>query len=169
MILRALPTQRVPGSFAKNAGCPISRVLCEKWGFSPTPYQPSTSAPPNFLLPPSPVVDPNQSRLSVGIRAVATPPPILRTRHQSAHHRIAMHVLQLLNLFLLAPQIEIIETTLPEPAGEFAANGQPPGDAQLHGLNYLRGSPIERSPIKGSEISRCTCSGMTTYPITAKR
>ena len=47
-----------------------------------------------------------------------------------------MHVLQLLNLFLLAPQIEIVETTLPEPTGEFAANGQPPGDAQLYGLNY---------------------------------
>src|SRR6266852_6169311 len=82
---------------------------------------PSTSTLSNFLLPPSPVVDPNQSRLSVGIGAVATPPPILRTRHQSAHHRIAMHVLQLLNLFLLAPQIEIVETTLPEPTGEFAA------------------------------------------------
>ena len=49
-----------------------------------------------------------------------------------------MHVLQLLNLFPLAPQIEIIETTLPKLTGEFAPNGQPPGDAQLHGLNYLR-------------------------------
>ena len=29
-----------------------------------------------------------------------------------------MHVLQLLNFFLLAPQIEIVETTLPEPTGE---------------------------------------------------
>ena len=50
-----------------------------------------------------------------------------------------MHVLQLLHLFPLAPQIEIVETTLPEPAGEFARNGQPPGDAQLYRLNYLRG------------------------------
>ena len=33
----------------------------------------------------------------------------------------------------------IVETTLPKPAGEFASNGQPPGNAQLHGLNYLRG------------------------------
>jgi hypothetical protein len=52
------------------AGCPISRVLCEKWGFLPTPSQSSTSALSNFLLPPSPVVDPNQSRLSVSIGAV---------------------------------------------------------------------------------------------------
>jgi hypothetical protein len=147
-----------------EAGCPISRVLCEKWGFSPAPSQPSTSAPANSLLPPSPVVDPNQSRFSVGIGSVATPPPIFRASHQSAHHRIAMHVPQLLHLFLLAPEIEIIETTLPEPAGEFARDGQPPGDAQLHRLNYLRGIAI-----KGSEISRCTCSGMTTYPITANR
>jgi hypothetical protein len=50
-----------------------------------------------------------------------------------------MHVVQLLNLFLRAPQIEIIETTLPEPAEEFASNRQPPGNTQLHGLNYLRG------------------------------
>ena len=33
-----------------RAGCPISRVLCEKWGFSRTPYQPSISAPANFLV-----------------------------------------------------------------------------------------------------------------------
>ena len=50
-----------------------------------------------------------------------------------------MHVLQLLNFFLLAPQIESVETTLPEPTGEFARNCQPPGDAQLHRLNYVRG------------------------------
>jgi len=50
-----------------------------------------------------------------------------------------MHVLQLLNLFPLAPQIEIVETTLPESTGEFARNAQPPGHAQLHGLNDLRG------------------------------
>ena len=60
-------------------GCPIPRVLCEKVcpersrsvGFSPTPYQPSTSALLNFLLSPTPIVDPNQSRLfcSVSIRS----------------------------------------------------------------------------------------------------
>src|SRR5580700_12290813 len=99
--------------------------------------QSSAGGPSNFLLPPSPVVDPNRSRLSICTGSIATPRPILRTRHQSAHHRVAMHVLQLLHLFLLAPQIEIIETALPEPAGQFAADGQPAGDAQLHGLNYL--------------------------------
>jgi hypothetical protein len=31
----------------------------------------------------------------------------------------------ILNLFLLAPQIEIVETTLPESTGEFAPNSQP--------------------------------------------
>jgi hypothetical protein len=50
-----------------------------------------------------------------------------------------MHVLQLLNLFSLAPKIEIVEATLPELTGEFAFRGQPPGKAQLHSLNYLRG------------------------------
>ena len=39
---------------------------------------------PPGALPPSPIVDPNQSRLYVSIGAIATPPPILRTRHQSA-------------------------------------------------------------------------------------
>jgi hypothetical protein len=43
-----------------------------------------------------------------------------------------MHVPQLLNLFLLAPQIEIVETSLPEATVEFAPNSQPPRDAQLH-------------------------------------
>jgi len=66
------------------------------------------------------------------------------TRTRPAHYRIAMHLLQLLNLFLLAPQIGIVETTLPEPTGEFAANGQPPGDAQPYGLNYLRGIANQR-------------------------
>ena len=55
-----------------------------------------------------------------------------------------MHVVQFLNLFLRAPQIEIVETTLPEAAGEFAANCQPAGDAQLRGLNYLRGIANQR-------------------------
>jgi hypothetical protein len=35
-----------------------------------------------------------------------------------------MHVLQLLNLFLRALQIEIAETSLPEPMGEFATNSR---------------------------------------------
>jgi hypothetical protein len=47
-----------------------------------------------------------------------------------------MHVLQLLNLFPLAPQIEIVETTLPEMTGKFTSRGQSPGDAQLHTLNH---------------------------------
>jgi hypothetical protein len=71
----------------------------------------------------------------IGSYSTANPPDC----HQSAHYWIAMHVSQLLNLFLRAPQIEIVETTLPEPTGEFASKGQPTRDAQLHGLNYLRG------------------------------
>ena len=126
------------GTPGRVPGAPFLAFFARSGVFRRHPNQPSASAPPNFLLPPSPVVDPNQSRFSVCIGAVATPPPILRTRHQSAHHRIAMHVLQLLSLFLRAPQIEIVKTTLPEPTGEFAPDGQPPGDAQLRRLNYLR-------------------------------
>src|SRR5437016_12115389 len=117
-------------------GCPISRAFCEKWGFSLTSSRPSASAPPNLLFPPRPVVDPDWSGLSLSI-PVATPLPILGTCHQPAHNRIAMHVLELLNLFLLAPQLEIVETALPELAGKVAFHGQSPGNAKLHGLNHL--------------------------------
>ncbi len=56
-----------------------------------------------------------------------------------------MHVLQLLNLFLLAPQIEIIETTLPEPTGELAARKfacglSPAGNAKSRGPSPTAGN-----------------------------
>ncbi len=50
-----------------------------------------------------------------------------------------MHVLQLLNLFLLAPQIEIVETTLPEPTGEFAARKFACGLSPAGNAKSLRG------------------------------
>jgi hypothetical protein len=50
-----------------------------------------------------------------------------------------MHVLQFLNFFLLAPQIEIVETTLPEPIDEcfeyndlLRANGHLVAEVPLH-------------------------------------
>jgi hypothetical protein len=106
-------------------GAPFLALFARSGAFSdtlPTPNQCSVE----FSFPPSPVVDPNQPRLPVSVGAVAAPPPILRRRHQSAHHRIAIHVPQFLNLFALAPQIEIIETTLSKPTEEFAPNRQAP-------------------------------------------
>src|SRR6266446_145364 len=49
----------------------------------------------------------------------------------------------------LPHRFEIIETTLPEAAGELARNGQPPGDAQLYGLKYLRGIANHRLANQG--------------------
>jgi hypothetical protein len=46
-----------------------------------------------------------------------------------------VHVLQLLDLFLLAPQIEIVKTALPELTGRFALLCQPARNAQLDGLD----------------------------------
>jgi hypothetical protein len=106
----------------------------------------------------------------------ATPRPVLRIFHQLSLHRICVHVLQLFLQFLLAPHIEIIESSLPTMRPFIATS-----------LEWKRQLPIRDSPallqqrprnllfqhlqnlrgffLPASLISKCTCSGITTYPI----
>jgi hypothetical protein len=64
-----------------------------------------------------------QTRSCPGIKTIAAPDPILWMLHQPSLHRIEMHVIHLLVLFLGAPHIEIVEPSLPErlilPHGSF--------------------------------------------------
>jgi len=57
-----------------------------------------------------------QHRAALILRVVAktAPPPLLRFQHQSALHRIAVHVMQLLDSFALAPDVEVVEALLPD-------------------------------------------------------
>ncbi len=69
------------------------------------------------LLPkhdhPSPLIDGHRSNFAVSITPVTAPPPLFRFFHPPALHRIAMHITQLLHSLLLTPDIEAIETMLP--------------------------------------------------------
>jgi len=55
------------------------------------------------------------SNFTVKVRAKTAPPPLFRSFHQSALYRIPAHVTQLLDVFALAPHVEIVETLLPDP------------------------------------------------------
>ena len=52
--------------------------------------------------------------LAPPVKAVAAPNPVLRVRHESSPHRIEVHVVHLLVLFLRAPHVEIVEPPLPK-------------------------------------------------------
>ena len=106
----------------------------------------------------------------------ATPRPVLRMFHQLSLHRICVHVLQLFLQFLLAPHIEIIESSLPKMrlflrtslewkrqlsiCHYSALLQQRPRNLLFQHLQNLRGFFLS-----SSLISKCTCSGITTYPI----
>ena len=61
-----------------------------------------------------------------------------------------MHVLQLFHFFLLAPQIEIVEATLPEPTAEFTRNRQPAGGPPLR---FAQGWDFPNANIMNSCLS----------------
>jgi hypothetical protein len=62
----------------------------------------------------SPLVNSYRARFLVSIASKAAPLPLLRFAHESTLHRIAMHVVQLLDALLRRPHIEIIEAMLPD-------------------------------------------------------
>jgi hypothetical protein len=49
----------------------------------------------------------------IGVAAIAAPLPLLWFEQQSALHRIAMRIAQLLDPLAFGPQIEIVEAALP--------------------------------------------------------
>jgi hypothetical protein len=61
-----------------------------------------------------PLIDLQPSLFVIGVAAIAAPFPLLGLEHQSAPHRIAMHVAQVLDPLALAPRIEIVEAALPD-------------------------------------------------------
>src|SRR4030088_1895456 len=83
----------------ETLGCPISRVFCEKWGFT-FEAAPISSNGANLHLQHGPVVHPDGSGLIVSIVTKAAPPPLLGLLHQTAPDRIPMNVPQLLNPFM---------------------------------------------------------------------
>src|SRR5262245_51281880 len=60
-------------------------------------------------------VYPDPTRTTFGVASVAAPVPLFWFFHQSAFHRIAVHVAQLLNVLLLGEDVEVVEAPLPEP------------------------------------------------------
>jgi hypothetical protein len=78
-------------------------------------YQkPYATGPKRNLSPP--YIHLHRSSFAEKIIAITAPAPLLRRLNQSTFHRTAMHVLQPLEPFLLAPHIEIIEAGLPKRA-----------------------------------------------------
>lgn len=73
----------------------------------------SGHAPANPFLQPRPVVDANDSRFAVCITLKTAPLPVLRTFNETSDDRILMHVVQLLCLFPLAPDIEVVKALQP--------------------------------------------------------
>jgi hypothetical protein len=67
-----------------------------------------------FQLDRRPLIDSHSSFLAESVAAEAAPSPLLGFTHEPALHRIVVHVAQLLNPLVLAPDIEIVEARLPE-------------------------------------------------------
>jgi hypothetical protein len=59
----------------------------------------------------------NQSSLSFGIKPPTAPRPIFRVFHQSANHRVAVHVIQFFLHLSAAVHVEVIKSRLPECLG----------------------------------------------------
>jgi hypothetical protein len=59
-------------------------------------------------------VDRKRARFSPGVERKAARRPVLGMNRQSPLDRIQMHVLELLDPFLVAPDVEIMEAELPE-------------------------------------------------------
>src|SRR5580704_13857564 len=153
------PTQPTPGlngprlaskKRTRTWGTPAFR---EKWGLSwSSPHhhgRPSHRLISNLLLPPSPVIDPDQPGLSVRVPPVTAPPPPIGLLRQPAHHRIPVHVSQLLHNFPLTPHVEVIKPPLPELPGDTARRPPMLRKSQLHRLHHHR-----RIHAPGSETER---------------
>ncbi len=70
-------------------------------------------------------IDSHEAFLAKGIKAKATPLPILRCGDQAALHRVAVNITKLLDPLLCTPDIEIVKTPFPNRCGmaDFVAQG----------------------------------------------
>jgi hypothetical protein len=60
------------------------------------------------------LVDPREAGMTGRIERVAAPRPILGLNDEAAFHGSEVHVAELLDLFLVTPDIEIVKAALPE-------------------------------------------------------
>jgi len=56
----------------------------------------------------------HQPCLTISVGAIAAPCPLIRLRHRTALHRIAMHVAQLLHALLFGPHVVVVKAALPD-------------------------------------------------------
>jgi hypothetical protein len=59
-------------------------------------------------------IEQDWSGFAAGVVAIAAPEPLLRFEDQSALHRVAVHVAQILHALPLGPNVEIVEAFLPD-------------------------------------------------------
>ena len=125
------------------------------------------------------LVHEHQSSLVIRIAAITAPRPLLRFEHQSSLHRLAMHIAQLLRSLFLREHDQIIKAAArcaPVPPARSPRRVAAETSAWRKPASTRRANPClmacitnDGFPRSGSVTSRCTCSGITTYPITAKR
>jgi hypothetical protein len=61
-----------------------------------------------------PLVDSYHTGFAEEVGAKAAPAPQFRRHHQTALHRIAVHVAQFLNALAFGPDVEVVESLLPD-------------------------------------------------------
>ena len=103
-----------------------------------------------------PLIQFHDTLFSQRVATIAAPCPLLRFHYQSSLHRIAMHVPQLLHTLPPAPDIEIVEPSLPyvrlflgpqvqlRRTGSFSPPQYPARETLLHDLHHGRGSAFLR-------------------------
>src|SRR5208283_4162542 len=91
----------------QNLGAPLSFSRGWVLGFS-------------FLLSFRNDINCNQPRLTLRVERPTAPRPVLRMAHQSARHRVAVHVVQLLSFLPVRVHVEIVKARLPEATRVFA-------------------------------------------------
>jgi len=67
-----------------------------------------------FIFQDLPLIDLHPSGFPQRVGTVTAPAPEFRRRHQAALHRIPVHVAQFLDAFAFAPDVEILESLLPD-------------------------------------------------------
>src|SRR5438105_447160 len=99
------------------SGCPVLRVLCEG-------REPGTLARVRFRhrrltrnLRPAFIYSHGRGFVEE-IETITAPLPLLRQVHQTALHRIPVHIPQFLDALGRRPNIEVVETRLPERRAE---------------------------------------------------
>ena len=153
------------------------RAFCDRMGILTLKDNRTFDSQP-LALPRSPLrLDLNRALNPGNIVAETAPQPILRPLNQSALHRIAVHVAELLHPFALAPYVEIIKSALPHMLGCRAkqlrlrrrfSSARKRFSTRLANPCFTACTTREGSAFSGSPINRWTCSGMTTYPTTTK-